>query len=66
MKTAQQLIDDANAQVQQITPCEAEALRGTQGVLFVDLRDIRELWREGTIPGAMSAPRGMLEFWIDP
>ena len=34
--------------------------------MFVDLRDIRELWREGTIPGAMSAPRGMLEFWVDP
>jgi len=66
MKTAQQLIDDANAQVQQITPVEADALRDTQGVLFVDLRDVRELWREGTIPGAMSAPRGMLEFWIDP
>lgn len=66
MKTAQQLIDEANAQVQQITPSEADALRGNQGVLFVDLRDVRELWREGTIPGAMSAPRGMLEFWIDP
>lgn len=66
MKTAQQLIDDANANVQQITPTEANALRDTPGVLFVDLRDIRELWREGTIAGAMSAPRGMLEFWIDP
>lgn len=66
MKTAQQLIDEANAQVQQITPSEADALRGNEGVLFVDLRDVRELWREGTIPGAMSAPRGMLEFWIDP
>jgi rhodanese-related sulfurtransferase len=34
--------------------------------LFIDLRDIRELWREGTIPGAAHCPRGMLEFWIDP
>lgn len=66
MKTAQQLIDEANARVEQITPLEADALRGTIGVLFVDLRDIRELWRSGTIEGAMSAPRGMLEFWIDP
>lgn len=66
MKTAEQLINEANAEVQQITPTEAAALRGTAGVLFVDLRDIRELWREGTIPEAMSAPRGMLEFWIDP
>lgn len=66
MKTAEQLIDEANAQVEQITPSEADALRGKDGVLFVDLRDIRELWRSGTIPDAMSAPRGMLEFWIDP
>ena len=66
MKTAQQLIDEANAQVEQITPIDANALRGKAGVLFVDLRDIRELWRSGTIPDAMSAPRGMLEFWIDP
>lgn len=66
IKTAQQLIDEANAQVEQIAPTEADALLGTPGVLFVDLRDIRELWREGTIAGAISAPRGMLEFWIDP
>jgi len=65
-KTAQQLIDEANARVELISPTEANALRGQHGVLFVDLRDIRELWREGTIPNAMSAPRGMLEFWIDP
>jgi rhodanese-related sulfurtransferase len=36
------------------------------GVVFVDVRDVRELWREGTIPGAVHAPRGMLEFWVDP
>ncbi len=35
-------------------------------VVFVDLRDVRELWREGTIPGAQHVPRGMLEFWVDP
>ena len=35
-------------------------------VLLVDIRDIRELWREGTIPGSIHAPRGMLEFWVDP
>lgn len=66
MKTAEQLIKDANAQVEQISPQQADALRGAAGVLFVDLRDIRELWRSGSIEGAMSAPRGMLEFWIDP
>ncbi len=35
-------------------------------VVFVDVRDVRELWREGTIPGALHMPRGMLEFWVDP
>ena len=37
-----------------------------EGVVFVDVRDVRELWREGTIPGAQHVPRGMLEFWVDP
>ena len=36
------------------------------GVVLIDIRDIRELWRDGAIPGAVHAPRGMLEFWIDP
>ena len=35
-------------------------------VVFVDVRDVRELWRDGTIPGALHVPRGMLEFWVDP
>ena len=35
-------------------------------VVLVDIRDIRELWRDGTIPGAVHAPRGMLEIWVDP
>ena len=39
---------------------------GDDDVVFVDLRDVRELWREGAIPGAQHAPRGMLEFWVDP
>ena len=39
---------------------------GDDDVVFVDIRDIRELWREGAIPGALHAPRGMLEFWVDP
>lgn len=45
---------------------DALPLHGTDGVTFVDLRDPRELTREGKIPGAFHATRGMLEFWIDP
>ena len=43
-----------------------EQLSGVSDVVFVDLRDPRELEREGTIPSALHAPRGMLEFWVDP
>src|SRR5262249_19255572 len=45
---------------------QALGLHGDSGVVFVDLRDPREIQREGQIPGAFSCPRGMLEFWIDP
>jgi rhodanese-related sulfurtransferase len=45
---------------------QALALHGDPGVVFVDLRDPREIQREGKIPGAFSCPRGMLEFWVDP
>lgn len=61
-----QLIDEAEREIETITIDDAKALLNDEGVLFVDLRDIRELWREGKIPGAIHAPRGMLEFWVDP
>jgi rhodanese-related sulfurtransferase len=60
------LIDAAEAVVETLDPTAALALHGAEGVRFVDLRDVRELWREGTIPGAAHCPRGMLEFWVDP
>ena len=49
-----------------ISAMEAIAALGADDVVCVDLRDIRELQREGKIPGAFHAPRGMLEFWVDP
>lgn len=65
-KTAQQMVQEALALVQTCPLSEALALHGSEQVQFIDLRDIRELEREGTIPGAFNAPRGMLEFWADP
>jgi rhodanese-related sulfurtransferase len=65
-KTASQLVDEAMAQVRTMDVAEARALHEAQAALFVDLRDVRELEREGVIPGAVHAPRGMLEFWVDP
>jgi rhodanese-related sulfurtransferase len=66
MQTAKQLVDAAMAQVHTLTLAEARALHGRDDVTFVDIRDVRELEREGVIPGAVHAPRGMLEFWVDP
>ena len=65
-KGYKQLVDEANARVRTITVDEAKSKLGQDGVLFVDVRDARELDAEGMIPGAYSAPRGMLEFWVDP
>ena len=60
------LIDEANAQIESVPAEAAKAKLGDPGVVFVDLRDPRELEREGKIPNAFHCPRGMLEFWIDP
>ena len=66
-KGYKQLLDEANAEVTAIAPADAIPLLQKNGeVTFIDLRDPRELEREGKIPGAYHCPRGMLEFWIDP
>jgi len=61
-----ELIAAAEARIETLTPAEVQALLEDEKVRFIDLRDVRELWREGTIPGAAHCPRGMLEFWIAP
>jgi rhodanese-related sulfurtransferase len=65
-RTAKSLVDEAMAQVTTYTVEQARALHAHPGVQFVDIRDVRELEHEGVIPGALHAPRGMLEFWVDP
>ena len=65
-KTAQSMVDDAMAVITTYSVDEARALHGRSDVQFIDIRDVRELEREGVIPGAFHAPRGMLEFWVDP
>ena len=66
MKTAQSLVDAAMLLVTTRSLDEARALHGRDDVVFVDVRDVRELEREGVIPGAVHAARGLLEFWFDP
>ena len=65
-KGYQQLIDEARARIRTLTLEEAQEKFDSPDVVFVDIRDVRELEREGMIPGAFHAPRGMLEFWVDP
>jgi rhodanese-related sulfurtransferase len=65
-KGFRQLVDEAKSRIRTISLSEAHARLGRDDVVFVDLRDVRELEREGMIPGAFHCPRGMLEFWIDP
>ena len=65
-KGIKELCAEAEAVVETWTVDEARSHLEDEEVVFVDIRDIRELWREGAIPGAVHAPRGMLEFWVDP
>lgn len=60
------LLEEANAAIETLTVDDAKALHGRDDVVLVDLRDPRELERDGKVPGAFHCPRGMLEFWIDP
>ena len=60
------MVVEAKRRFTTISLDEARQRHGKEGVIFVDLRDVRELERDGVIPGAFHCPRGMLEFWIDP
>lgn len=60
------LLDEANATIRAVSPREAATLSARDDTVLVDIRDVRELQREGKVPGAIHCPRGMLEFWVDP
>ena len=65
-KGIKELCAEAEQVIETWTVEQALEQHGKEDVVFVDIRDIRELWREGAVPGAIHAPRGMLEFWVDP
>ena len=65
-KGVKQLIAEAETRSQGISIDAAKKRYGDGKTVFVDIRDVRELEREGMIPGAVHAPRGMLVFWVDP
>ena len=60
------LVQRAKAEITTLAPSAVEELLQNDAALLVDIRDVRELDRDGRIPGAIHAPRGMLEFWVDP
>ena len=60
------LLAEANSEIRTLDTAQAISLHGNDDVVFVDLRDPREMEREGRMPGAFACTRGMLEFWIDP
>ena len=60
------MVAEASARIRTYSVADAQSKLGAERVTFVDLRDPRELEREGRIPGAFHATRGMLEFWVDP
>ena len=61
-----EMVDTAEREIETVSTADALALHGREDVVLVDIRDIRELQRDGRVPGAVHCPRGMLEFWIDP
>lgn len=66
VKGYKSLVAEAEAEIETVEVDAASTMLGHPDVVFVDLRDPRELAREGRIPGSFHCPRGMLEFWIDP
>ena len=65
-KGIKQLCAEAEEEIETMTVDQVQSVMNDPDVLLVDIRDIRELWRDGAIPGSTHAPRGMLEFWVDP
>ena len=66
VRSAATLVAEADARVPSLSVEEVAASLDDPAYLVVDIRDPREVERDGTLPGAYRAPRGMLEFWVDP
>ena len=66
IKSSQTLVEEAQKRIQTLSPIEVKSLIEKKQITLIDVRDIRELWKEGTIENSKHIPRGMLEFWLDP
>ena len=66
IKSSQTLVEDAQKSIETLSSNEAKSLHEKKEITLIDVRDIRELWKEGTVENSKHIPRGMLEFWLDP
>ena len=66
IKSSKTLVEEAQKNIETLSPNEAKILYEKKEITLIDIRDIRELWKEGTIENSKHIPRGMLEFWLDP
>ena len=66
IKSSQKLVEEANKSIETLKAEEVKTLAENKEITLIDVRDIRELWKEGTIENSKHIPRGMLEFWLDP
>jgi rhodanese-related sulfurtransferase len=65
-KSSQDLVAEANQEIETIDTLKVKSLIDKNDCILIDVRDIRELWKEGTVENSKHIPRGMLEFWLDP
>ena len=66
IKSSQDLVNEANQSIETLNSIKVRSLVKNNECILIDIRDIRELWKEGTIKNSKHIPRGMLEFWLDP
>ena len=66
IKSSQDLVNEANQVIETLDPSKVKLMIDNDQCTLIDVRDIRELWKEGTIKNSKHIPRGMLEFWLDP
>jgi rhodanese-related sulfurtransferase len=66
IKSSQNLVEEAQKVIETLSSSEVKNLLKKKEITLIDVRDIRELWKEGTIENSIHIPRGMLEFWLDP
>jgi len=65
MPTFLELVDQAEKEIECLSVADVQPIFADNNIVMIDARDIREIWREGRIPGAHHVPRGMTEFWVD-